>query len=260
MFPIGVIVATIAMMSGIGGALFFSPLFLLILGFDSRTILGLSLLIEIFGFSSGVVGYLRTGCINFGVVKKLILPSLFITILGVSVASFIPSFILKLILVSLLFIIAYNLFTGRKKCDAKIPPNKKVKKKSDIKVTRGVFATTMFGAALIGMVSSGLGLISEYNFLKKLKLPVVSASGTSVFMVASNAIVGVAVHSYIIIREGNIAVFGQLWPILIFTIPGVIIGAQIGVLLSRKVKLSFMELFVGSLFTILGAITLYTIV
>lgn len=74
MFPLGILVASIAMMSGIGGALFFSPIFLILLKLDPKIALATSLFIELFGFSSGLIGYLKTKSINFFLVKKLILP------------------------------------------------------------------------------------------------------------------------------------------------------------------------------------------
>ena len=78
MFPVALCVATTAMLSGIGGAAMFAPIFMIIfpiLGpeypFESiAAAIGVALFTEVFGFSSGFVGYYRknligktTGCI-----------------------------------------------------------------------------------------------------------------------------------------------------------------------------------------------------
>ncbi len=54
MFPIAVVVAAVANGAGIGGATFFSPLFILALGLEPEVAIGTALITEIFGFTSGV--------------------------------------------------------------------------------------------------------------------------------------------------------------------------------------------------------------
>ena len=110
------------------------------------------------------------------------------------------------------------------------------------------------------MISAGLGEINELNFLQKLNLPVPSASGTSVFLVAMSAIVGVFAHTYFLIRQGELSIFADVMSILIFAIPGVVVGAQFGVLLSNRINRNFMGKFVGVLFLILAVLTFLTIV
>jgi len=83
----------------------------------------------------------------------------------------------------------------------------------------------MLGGLLVGMISSGLGEVNELNFLKKLKMTVPAASGISVFLVAMSAIVGVCAHKYFLIRQGELSIFTNVISFLIFTIPGVVLGA-----------------------------------
>lgn len=73
MFPVALCVATTAMLSGIGGAAMFAPIFMIIfpiLGpeypFESiAAAIGVALFTEVFGFSSGFVGYYRKNLIDF---------------------------------------------------------------------------------------------------------------------------------------------------------------------------------------------------
>ena len=72
MFPVSILIATTAMASGIGGAAYFTPLFLVVfplLGpeyvMTPVAAVGTALFIETFGFSSGFVGYYRKRLIDF---------------------------------------------------------------------------------------------------------------------------------------------------------------------------------------------------
>lgn len=72
MFPISVCIATTAMLSGIGGAAIFIPIFVIIfpiLGPEyplaTAAAIGTALMTEVFGFSSGFIGYYRRRLIDF---------------------------------------------------------------------------------------------------------------------------------------------------------------------------------------------------
>ena len=53
LFPVSIAIATLAMASGVGGAVFFAPIFLFVLKLDPMVAVGTALLTELFGFSSG---------------------------------------------------------------------------------------------------------------------------------------------------------------------------------------------------------------
>ncbi|MFB6198405.1 MAG: TSUP family transporter, partial [Halobacteriaceae archaeon] len=65
MFPLGVFIGTIAMATGIGGASMFTPLFLTVLGLPASVAVGSGLLIEIFGFGAGLIGFIRKDLIDY---------------------------------------------------------------------------------------------------------------------------------------------------------------------------------------------------
>jgi uncharacterized membrane protein YfcA len=260
MFPVAVGIATIAMLSGIGGAVMFAPFFMLVLRLDPLIALGAGLAIEVFGFSSGVIGYLRKKLIHFDIVKHLIFLTIPATIAGVVLGRFVPASVLKVLLSLLILYLSYQFLLGGKECLPKHPRCTGVNtghKKHPI--TRMVKATSTLGGLLIGMISAGLGEVNELNFLKKMKMPVPAASGTSVFLVAMSAIVGVGAHTYFLISQGELSVFTNVISILIFTVPGVVLGAQIGVMLSNRINRHSMGKFVGILFFILAALTFLTV-
>ena len=59
MFPISILIATTAMASGVEGATFFTPLFILALRRSPKIAIGTGLITEVFGFASGL--YESTG-------------------------------------------------------------------------------------------------------------------------------------------------------------------------------------------------------
>ena len=260
MYPVAVVIATIAMSAGIGGAVMFAPFFMLVLRLDPLLSLGSGLAIEVFGFSSGVIGYWRKKVIHFDIVKQLIILTIPATIVGVVLGRVFPVFILKVLLALLILYLAYQFLLKGKECLPKDPRCTGVSTVTK-KLVPGkmVKATTLLGGLLVGMISAGLGEVNELNFLQRMKMPVPAASGTSVFLVAMSAIVGVCAHTYFLISQGEISVFTNVISLLVFTVPGVVLGAQVGVLISKRVNRQSMGKFVGVLFVVLAILTILTI-
>ena len=89
MFPVSMCVATSAMLSGIGGAAMFIPIFAIIfpmLGpeypLTMAAAIGSALMTEVFGFSSGFVGYYRKRLIDFRGAVPFICVSIPVAIVG----------------------------------------------------------------------------------------------------------------------------------------------------------------------------------
>ena len=108
MLPIGIVIATIAMGSGVGGATFFSPLFILGLGLSPELAVGSGLIVEVFGFGSGVYAYVRRQLIDYRVGSMLLSATVPAAIIGVLVAHYADADILKLIFGMGLFVIAVS--------------------------------------------------------------------------------------------------------------------------------------------------------
>ena len=257
MFPLGIGIATVAMMAGIGGAVLFAPFFMLVLKLDPLVALGAGLVIEFFGFSSGVIGYGRKKEINFSIVKQIVVFAVPATLAGVLLGRVIPAFILLIMLALLIFYLAYQFLFQGKECLPKDPRCTGISTtRRKWAVTPMIRATSSLGGLLVGMISAGLGEINELNFLKKMGLPVATASATSVFLVAMSATVGSVFHAYFLVRQGEMNIFADVISLLVFTVPGVVVGAQIGVLLANVTNASLMGKFVGILFLIVGVLTL----
>ncbi|MFT7616069.1 MAG: putative membrane protein YfcA [Candidatus Woesearchaeota archaeon] len=238
-FPLSIVISSISMFSGIGGAILFSPVLFILLGFSPTMAIFTGLFIEVFGFSSGIIGYLRKRAVEFRIVKQLLPFSIIFAVIGVFVARMIPEMFLLGILIALLLYLSFKYLypqTQRLFFHPKVKIIPSLKECPDIPI--GVKVSQSVGGFLLGMISSGLGEIQEYVFLKKLNLSIHHASATSVFLVATTALVTIVAHVIHMITSKSLGLFTQIAPVLIFAIPGVIIGAQVGVYLNGKAESS----------------------
>lgn len=115
LLPISIIIASIAMSSGVGGAVFFSPLFILALKLDPKIAIGTALATEFFGFTSGLIAYARSKLIDFKLAGNLLIFSLPFAILGTVYSDAIPPIILKAIFAIGLILIGFQLYNAWRK-------------------------------------------------------------------------------------------------------------------------------------------------
>lgn len=275
LFPIAILIATVAMSSGIGGAVFFSPLFMLVLGLEPKIAIGTALLTELFGFSSGLIAYYKARLIDWKLAKNLLIFSLPFAVLGSVYADLVPPLILKSIFAVGLLFIGYQLFASWRKEERE---KKELSHKKEFennfestltdstgkvyhytvcnKNTGRLFAA--IGGAFVGMISVGLAELQEYQLVARCKVPTPVAVATSIFVVVITVLVASAGHFYEFAREGGDAI-NQVLNLAIFTVPGVIIGGQIGPRLQNKLPADLMKVSISILFIIIGFFMLYTI-
>lgn len=72
-FPAAVAFATIAVGSGVSGALFFSPFFMLAVGLPPAQAVGAGLLTEVFGMGNGLRSYVRQRLVDYATARWLLL-------------------------------------------------------------------------------------------------------------------------------------------------------------------------------------------
>lgn len=273
MFPVSIVIATIAMASGIGGATFFSPLFMLALGLPPDVAIGTGLITEVFGFASGIYSYSRKGLIDYKLSASLLMVTIPMAVLGSYITGVIDSNILKVILGLGLILVAVSFFKipNRdvvKHLDRSIDQDYGVKKAKTCITTRegekicytvcnrlegGAIAG--LGGLFVGMVSTGLGELNEYFLLKRCRVPSKVSVASSVFIVAGTAMAASIVHFIRFSQVGGDTLRIVL-SIIVFTIPGVIIGGQIGPILSSRIPSRVMIVSLGILFIIVALITL----
>ncbi|MBC93568.1 MAG: hypothetical protein CMM38_07985 [Rhodospirillaceae bacterium] len=278
MFPISICVATTAMLSGIGGAALFIPIFVIIfpiLGpeypLTTAAAIGSALLTEVFGFSSGFVGYYRKRLIDFGSAIPFLIVSVPIAIIGaILLATMKEQEVFLKGSYALLMLLLCPIILRHTPND-KIKDIKRLdgKKGSNLKTARTITArdgniykydkpklgllgvlSTGIGAFLTGLLSVGIGEVIMPQLVKRNRVPVAVAAATSVFTV----IITIASASFTqvtaLIAAGGINAIP--WNLVVYTVPAVVIGGQIGPRLQGKISQRAMEKIIAILFGIIG--------
>jgi len=276
LLPLSIVIATIAMSSGVGGAVFFSPLFMLALRLDPKIAIGSALVTELFGFASGLFAYYKAKLIDYKLAKSLLMFSVPAAILGTYYSDVVPPVVLKTIFAVGLIFIGYQLYTSwrkeeREKNEAAFIKEFENNYESSITDSKGmVYNYTVcnkgmgrtfaaIGGAFFGMISVGLAELQEYHLVARCKVPTAVSVATSVFVVVVTALVASAGHFYEFSTEGN-EVMNQVLNIIIFTIPGVMIGGQIGPKLQKSIPEDKMKIGISFLFILIGIFMLYTLI
>lgn len=94
---------------------------------------------------------------------------------------------------------------------------------------------TAIGGFFVGLISTGLGELNDFFFLRTCKVSSKVATGTSVLIVAITAFIGGVSHFKYFFGMGN-EVLTSVLNIVVFTVPGVIIGGQLGSSISDRIK------------------------
>lgn len=276
LFPISILIATIAMSSGIGGAVFFSPLFILALKLDPKIAIGSALITELFGFLSGFIAYYKAKLIDFKLAKNLLIFSIPAAILGTYFSEALPPILLKSIFAVGLIVIGFQLFNAWRSDEREKRESERIKEFENnyeselIDASGKVFHYTVcnrnmgrsfaaIGGAFLGMISVGLAELQEYHLMARCKVPAPVAVGTSIFVVVITVLVASIGHFYEFAKEGEI-VLNQVISVTIFTVPGVIIGGQIGPILQKKLPEDKMKVGISILFILLGFFMIYTLI
>ena len=116
------------------------------------------------------------------------------------------------------------------------------------------------GGAFVGMISVGLAELQEYHLVARCKVPAPVAVATSVFVVVITVLVASVGHFYEFFAHADIAAVNEIVNVIIYTIPGVIIGGQIGPALQKKLPEDIMKMSVSILFVLVGGFMLYTLI
>ncbi|HDP99715.1 MAG TPA: sulfite exporter TauE/SafE family protein [bacterium] len=275
--PVALVFATIAMASGVGGATFFAPFFMLVLRLPPEIAIGTGLITEVFGFASGLYAYSHKKLIDYKLGITLLSVTVPLALIGTWASGMVEANVLKAIFGMGLFAIAASFLRapeskeitlldehiekeyGAEKAETCITTRDQEKicytvcNKNQGRIIAGI------GGLFVGMISTGLGELNGYFLLQRCRVPSAVSVATSVFVVAVTALVASLGHFYKFTTYGG-AVLHTVFSIVIFTVPGVIIGAQFGSFLSRKIPKHQLEKGLGLLFFFIAALTIGEIV
>ncbi len=277
LFPVSILIATTAMASGIGGAVFFSPLFMLVLKLDPAVAIGTALITELFGFSSGMYAYWRRKLIDFPLGRKLLMASIPAAIVGSLTADLIPGTILKIIFaIGIIFIGSQLNFSvkqeARERLDGKLAADaEEIHESTLVDATGREFRYTVcnktqgllfagIGGAFLGAISVGLAELQEYHLIVRCRIPTPVAVATAIFVVVVSVLVASLGHFYNFATSTDAETLAQVLGIVAFTIPGVLVGGQLGPLVQARVNPDRVTLGIAILFIAVGIFMLTTVV
>lgn len=272
LFPVAIAIAAVANGAGIGGATFFSPLFVIVLGLEPAVAVGAALATEVFGFASGVVAHARAKAIDWRVVRLLVSASVPAAIIGSLLAGVAPETLLKVVLGVGLFAIALTFIRHHDPTEQDeeismgidvvepsqmrriVTSDDQVYEYSVCRTTEGR-AGAGIGGLFVGLISTGLGEANSFTLVKRCRVPSRIAVAVSVATVAITALAASVTHAIGFLTNPD-ADYETIASIIVFTIPGVLIGGQLGPKLVGTVPEQKLIRGLGWLFLVIAAITL----
>ncbi len=273
MLPVSTIVATVAMASGVEGATFFAPIFLLGLGLPAEVAIGTGLITEVFGFASGVTAYVRRRLIDYRLARALLVVTVPAAVTGSLIVGYVRPEALEIILGMGLVAVAVTFLRApdddeTRRLDQSVaddfggPDAETCLRAADGEEIRYTVcnknegrAFAGLGALFMGMISTGLGELNGYFLLRRCRVPSRVAVATGVLVVAVTALSAASVHLWRFAQGGGDALPTVL-SLTVFTVPGVIVGGQLGPVLSSHLSKHMLERLLGVLFLLVGFLML----
>lgn len=233
---IGLASGAYGIMVGAGGGFIFVPALLILLHLSPEVAAGTGLIVVFVNAAAGLSGYIRQKRIDYkmGIILSIgAVPGTFFGIWGANVSS--SQFFSQIFAIMLL---ALGIFLIIKKAPGEKPQTEEAATLDEGAVAYG---DNRFGSKtrliefligiLLGIVSGFFGIGGGFLVVPILiyifRVAPHRASATSIFSLALYSLVGVGVHLY----QGSIDWTAVLWGGV-----GVLIGAQLGVYLSKKIS------------------------
>ncbi len=271
MLPIGIALTAVGIASGVGGATFYAPLFILGLGLPPQFAVGAGLVVEAFGFGSGVYAYVRRQLIDYRIGRAMLVVTLPAALAGALAAHYVEAVVLKAMLGMALFAVAVSFLrapddptVARLDTLARESPERAetclttargekicytVCNKTEGRLLSGI------GAFFMGVASSGLGELNGYFLLRRCRVPSSVSVATTVFVVSVTALAASAGH-VVQIGQGGLPQLATMGNLLAFTVPGAVLGAQLGPALAERVPDRGMEIGLSVLFILVATLLL----
>jgi len=266
-FPASIAFSLVALASGVSGALFFSPFFMLVVGLQPSQAIGAGLLTEVFGMGNGLLNYVRQRVVDYATAKWLLAGAVPAVVAGAFAAHSVPTTLLKLgfgvgLLILGGFLVYYD---PPEEYEPGEREGEFLKRKNTGRGTTTVESTdgetfrydtcwrppgvglATAGGFITGLISAGRPEVTTTQLIVRCRLPPRVAVATSVFVLAIAALAGAAVHAL---------AATPVWYVVAWSVPGVLIGGTVGTRVGKYVPSEVMEPVLGVVFAVVGAIVL----
>ncbi len=282
MFPACIVIAAVATFSGISGAALITPMFLIgfpLMGVPTLSTvaaIGTSLFLETSGFGTAVYRYWERGLADMGAVRTLVVITMPLGIAGAIAAHYAPSGVLRTGYGVAMIVVAVVLYSGhssgRRPQDEACPcivcesecsfrecseQDRKKVESSDGEIFEycavGMPGQRMFsgvGAFLTGLISTGVGEATLPFLARRSRFPVPVAAATSTMVVAATVVGAACTHLIQLASSGGFSAIP--WNLIVWGVPGAVIGAIIGTHLQGKISEKASRMFFSLLFFSIG--------
>lgn len=271
MLPVAFCVCLMATSSSVEGAVFFSPIFILLFPLVAGVkiipieAIFLALSIEIFGFGSALLGYLRRRLVDVSIAKRVLAVSVPVAMAFGFLSHAVPDYLIMALLGVLMILLSvamlYAFLAGGieagEHTEGEGPPTRE-----DIMGRRywydyhhGPFGISwsVLGGVLVGFTGIGIGELTTTSLIVRHGLPVRVAIGTGVLIVFATVLPATLVHAYVF-STGELNVH---WNILFMTIPAVACGGQVSPFINNRVDGEKMKVFLSFVFIVVGGLLLW---
>ncbi len=238
MFPVAIVVASLATGSGFGGGILFFPVFIHGLHLSVPEAVGTGMITELCGMSSAMICYTAQKQVEF----EIALPMIIISFPGVLAGLYIvqtvnpvyPKFFFGIVVLLCALWVLYSL------------RDKEPSTGSNLLVEDMIpYSWVPF----LGGISSGITSVGTAETMlpvlnRLMKIEIHRAVATTVMIEGAVAWLATSIN----IWEGQIC-----WPVAMYTIAGVIIGGRFGPMISRRIDASVLKI-VFSFFVIIAGL------
>lgn len=242
-FPIGIVIATVSSIVGIGGGILWMPFLLLALKLNPEAAVLTSLMIQSCGMSSGSLAYIRRRQVDF----KLALLILAVTIPGILAGSFITRTIspahIRMIIGLLAMTTAFLFVSLNQKYD------NQGRRRADMSRVRPYMPLLSLMSIVSGMLSISIGEWIIPLMHGKMNLRMSTAIATSITTIAGVCLLGSIIH---LLLGGH-----PHWQTIAWAVPGVLIGGQIGPRVTEKINERVLKDLFIFLLTLVGIHLIY---
>ncbi len=232
LLPVGVAIALTYTATGIPGANFWVPVFLLGLGLEPRVGFWLALVAMLFSSTSGLIRHTRQGTIQPRLAWRLLAVSVPAAIAGALVTPWVPTWALSLAFG--IFALSFGAFLLRRALAGKSgPPVDRV----------GLFWPAA-GGLLTGMISVGLGALLVPRMLASRQFEhhavAVGTSLLTIFLTSLTAALARVRGAFVDqLRDSLPEILG----VMVFVVPAVIVGGQLGPIVARRINRRTMSIY-----------------
>jgi len=234
LFPVGVLVATMGMSSGISGSNFWIPIYLIAMELEPAVAFWMSLLTMLFGFGSGVVRNVADGTISWPLVRRYARVALPAAAVCAVIAARLDQRLLILAFSCFALVYGGSMFVGAwRGLEARSLPGP---------------ISALLGGAFQGAIATGAGTWMLPSLLDEPEIEHhASAVGSSVVVLFGCSLVAVVLRMDPMLIDALMANRADVANMVVFAAPGVLIGGQLGPRVAQRLPQAMIRPYVGGL-------------